>query len=333
MEAFGQPVSPAAISQLEKGLSRPTGRTLLTIAETTGFPVEYFVRRRTDADGTPFFRKLRSTPVREQRRAFAWAHLVHDLAVTLDGHIDLPEVDVPRWEIDLTDEWEIEDAANRLRRTWGLGDGPVPNVVRQLERRGIVTARLPLDRHDVDAFSVWFPDRPVVVLGSDKQVTARSRFDASHEVAHLVLHEPDDAGTKEAEAQAHRFAGAFLAPEESIAPALDSFSDWRELLDLKVEWGMSMGALLRRGKDLGVISEARYVSSLKYMSARGWRREEPGDRELGRPEEPRLLRRAVRRLDEAGLPLEEIAYAAGLPVQAIAEVIWPDGARRLDLNL
>jgi Zn-dependent peptidase ImmA (M78 family) len=55
-------------------------------------------------------------------------------------------------------------------------------------KRCLVVIRLPLDTADVDAFSLPFHDRPVVVLGTDKNDRARSRFDAAHELGHLVAH-------------------------------------------------------------------------------------------------------------------------------------------------
>lgn len=70
--------------------------------------------------------------------------------------------------------------------------------------------RLPLESADVDAFSLPFPDYPVVVLGADKNDRARSRFDGAHELAHLVLHGEQIWGVKEVETQAHQFAAAFL---------------------------------------------------------------------------------------------------------------------------
>ena len=57
-----------------------------------------------------------------------------------------------------------------------------------LESHGVAVIRLPLGSVDVDAFSLPLPDHPVVVLGTDKNDRARSRFDAAHELGHLVMH-------------------------------------------------------------------------------------------------------------------------------------------------
>ncbi|MGO8957896.1 MAG: ImmA/IrrE family metallo-endopeptidase [Streptosporangiaceae bacterium] len=86
--------------------------------------------------------------------------------------------------------------------------------------------RLPLDTTDVDAFSLPFHDRPVIVLGADKNDRARSRFDGAHELGHLVVHGDQVWGVKEVERQAHAFAAAFLMPAEDIRDELPDRADW-----------------------------------------------------------------------------------------------------------
>ncbi len=72
--------------------------------------------------------------------------------------------------------------------------------------------------------------------------------------------------------------------------------DWRRLAELKLEWGVSMAMLLRRMRDLAVISDAAYWRGMMDLSRRGWRRSEPID--IGAPERPELLARALALLEE-----------------------------------
>ena len=44
----------------------------------------------------------------------------------------------------------------------------------------------------------------------------RSRFDAAHELAHLILHKHGAPNGQEAEKQADTFAGSFLMPRASV---------------------------------------------------------------------------------------------------------------------
>lgn len=332
LDGLGHPLTSAAISQLETGATRPSPRTLAAIADATGFPVDYFVRRQTDTEAAGFFRSLRSTPARERSRALARAHLLHDFGVALEHYIDLPDRDIPRWPIVNPTSEDIEHVAMRVRRSWGLGAGPIDEVLVEIERHGAIAARVILERSDVDAFSAWFPDRPVVVLGKDKASYVRSRFDAAHELGHLVLHGPEQAGTKEAERQAHDFAASFLMPAASIADRLPASANWGQLMELKATWGVSMGALLYRSKKLGLMGDARYTSAMKYMSAKGWRKEEPGDR-ASTPEQPRLISSALRLLRREGIELDDIAAQGALPVPLVREIIdgVTESRRRVDL--
>jgi Zn-dependent peptidase ImmA (M78 family) len=254
-----------------------------------------------------FFRSLRRTSVTHRRRARAIAQLAHDAALGA-GPGQLPQVSIPHIPVsDLqAGRDEMEDVARRARACLGLARGPVSHVVRTLEEHGTVVIRLPLDTADVDAFSLPFPDRPVVVLGTDKNDRARSRFDAAHELGHLVVHGQQIWGVKEVEQQAHYFAAAFLMPADDIARELPTRPDWPVLFDLKRKWQVSLAALLMRARALGRMSEGNYLTAVKAASARGWRRVEPVP--LGPPEQPtdfsRVLASAAGRRAASALPAD-----------------------------
>jgi Zn-dependent peptidase ImmA (M78 family) len=211
----------------------------------------------------------------------------------------------------------MELAAQSVRQSWQLPRGPIPNVVEILESHGIVVMRLPLGSTDVDAFSLPFRDRPIIVLGAEKNDRARSRFDASHELGHLVIHGERVWGVPEVERQAHQFAAAFLMPEEDIAPDLPDRADWQRLFALKRKWQVSLAALLMRARVLGRMSEGNYVTAVKVASARGWRRSEPVP--LGVPEQPQLLRTLLHSSSGRG-------YRELLPIKVLDQLEGAVGA-------
>lgn len=326
-------LSSAAISQLENGRTRPSAATVRSLSATLDFPIRFFLLRDGDDDPPGFFRRLQSVPARERRKALGRAQVLYDLVVAIERHLRLPEVDVPRAIDGPRSPAEIEQLAGRVRRYWGIPPGPVPHVVRTLERNGVIVARFAMDRSDIDGFSVWHEDHPVVVLGDDKGVAARSRFDAAHELGHLVMHGPDRAGTREAEKEAHRFAAAFLMPAEDIREFLPERADWRHLVDLKAEWGVSIGALLQRAKDLGRMTGHAHLNAMKAMSAKGWRKNEPGDELLGSPEGPRMLAQALRHLErEMDITLADLAEEAALPLDETQRIASLSSDRRPTLD-
>jgi Zn-dependent peptidase ImmA (M78 family)/DNA-binding XRE family transcriptional regulator len=283
-------MTPAAVGQFESGSTRPAWDTVAKLAEELDVPMGFLTTEILETH-EGFFRSTRRTPVKQRRRARALAHIVHDLARCC-GPDEMPSVDLPQAMPDIeagTDE--MERIAADVRAAWGVPPGPIDNVVALMEKHGIVVTRIPLDTGDVDAFSLPFHDRPVAVLSTDKDDRARSRFDAAHELGHLVAHNERVWGLKAVEDQAHWFAAAFLMPRADIIDELPAKADWQTLFRLKQHWQVSLAALLMRAKTLGKMDPASYLAAVKAASARGWRRREPVP--LGPPEEPRLLSRFI----------------------------------------
>jgi Zn-dependent peptidase ImmA (M78 family) len=84
-------------------------------------------------------------------------------------------------------------------------------MIALLERHGAIAARVSFETEKMDAFSVPYEDRPVVVLCADKRKKDRSRFDAAHKLGHLVMHGSGDSPpTTTMEDQANWFAAGFL---------------------------------------------------------------------------------------------------------------------------
>lgn len=293
-------LTPAAISQFESGDSRPSEETLVELAKSLNVPVK-FLLLPIEETHEGFFRSLRRSSVAQRRKARSLAHLVHDLAADPASGIQLKDVSVPQFRVDSLDPASpaVIAAAQEARTNWGVPSGPVEDVVGLLEEHGVLVLRLPLDEADVDAFSLPFVDRPVVVLGVNKNDRARSRFDAAHELGHLVMHGESVWGVKEVETQAHRFAAEFLMPEADIRDELPERADWAKFFALKQRWHVSIAALLMRAKDLEAMSPAAYTTAMKGISARGWRRSEPIP--LGEPEKStvttELLKAAQSRTD------------------------------------
>jgi len=308
-------MSAAAVSQFEKADARPSAPTVALMAEALSFPVGFFAAgslpsSRPDAnldglDGYGHFRSLRSVTASQRRQALSVTQLVRDLVDVLSRHVRPPDPAVPWLPADASELAAVEERAAAVRREWGVPPGPVADVIQLAERHGIVTARHQVPTPTVTAYSVPFPERPVVILNRDGAKRDRDRFSISHEIGHLVMHEAGSTlASKATEAQANRFASAFLLPADEIRDQLPAGPDWVYLLTLKQRWQVSLSALLRRAHDLGVMDDLTYTHVMRTVGSRGWRISEPGD--LGVPESPRLLSLAIRsaETDAAGLSAE-----------------------------
>ena len=322
-EELPRGLTAAAVSQFEVGDAIPSVPILRALVVALSIDAGFLTLDAGDDEAhlPAFFRSLRATPAVERRRARNVIQLVHRLAVILDREVGLPARDVPSVPADPFDEPDerraaAEAAAAAVRKAWKMERGPVGHVINTLESHGVICARLQLSEARVDAFSVNFADHPVAVLATDKDKWDRSRFDAAHELGHLVMHH-EAAGLPEAERQANEFAAAFLMPTRDVLNHLPARPDWRMLRDLKLTWGVSMAALLMRARTLGVMPESTYVSATKVMSARGWRRHEPVH---GDPETPSILKAALAAAKRRGLAPEDLRREAAIPSDIFLEV-------------
>jgi Zn-dependent peptidase ImmA (M78 family) len=97
---------------------------------------------------------------------------------------------------------------------------------------------------------------------------------------------------------------------------------------------VSIAALVRRSHDLHILSSDEYRNAMKYMSVRGWRKSEPGDRQMGLPEAPRMFDRAMTLVsDEYDESVEDVARSAHLPVADAVELVRAARDRRPKLTM
>jgi Zn-dependent peptidase ImmA (M78 family)/DNA-binding XRE family transcriptional regulator len=312
--------SGTAVAAWESGAKRPAAATVAQLALSLGVEPSFFAVRADDVaakSSTPHFRSLRSTTQIVRDQAYAYGQLSVDIAQTLERHVELPEHDVPAWPVDANDAsgGGPEQAARFVRASWGLDEGPLGHLVRLLERHGVLVVFSPPQTSTVDAYSFDSRLRPVVVLNPVKRDYYRQRFDVAHELGHLVMHADAEPGGRVAEDQAHRFAAEFLTPAEEIRPLLPatmSGTAWATLGRLKEQWGVSIQALLYRSRRLGRLSDVSYRNAMVTISARGWRRDEPG--QITAIERPSLLPKAVELLAEAGIDETALVEQCHVPV-------------------
>lgn len=312
--------SATAVAAWESGAKRPTAAAVAQLALALAVEPGFFAMRPDDVarlSSPPHFRSLRSTSQLARDQAFAYGQMAVDIASSMERHVEFPVIDMPSFPVpfDDVDSDEPERAARRVRERWGLETKPAGHLVRLLENHGVLVVFSPPQAASVDAYSFDSHLRPVVVLNPIKRDYYRQRFDVAHELGHLIMHSDAEPGGRIVEDQAHRFAGELLMPAEQIRPLLPTAMGsgaWRTLARLKEQWGVSMQALLYRARWLGQLSDVSYRNAMATISARGWRREEPGLVEA--IEQPSLLARAVELLGHEGIDEESLRAQCRVPI-------------------
>lgn len=299
-------VSEASVSQYESGDQMPSPAVVDRICETLGVPVHFFTSP-DETEASFLFWRSRSAATKRIRtsieRQFAWLHaIVRVVEQAVEFPPDnVPDFDLPADPTAINDEL-IDDVARNTRRYWQLGDGPIENVVWLVENNGVIVVRNELGDERLDAFSCRVSNGPIsrcfVVLGTEKESAARSRFDLGHELGHCILHRrvaERVARNSELhnllERQADRFSSAFHLPAESFLTEAYSH-DPESLVHLKRRWQVSIACMLMRLSDLDVISDQQRTNAFVKLSRLGWRKREPLDDVL-LPEQPKLLKEAI----------------------------------------
>lgn len=182
-----------------------------------------------------------------------------------------------------------------------LGYQPISSVTDLLESNGWYVLRIADDQgFDGMAGYIQATRRPFAVSRGEIAVD-RVRLNLLHEAGHAFIGAEDD---KLGEKAAFRFAASMLYPKERVYAEFGrkrTSVDVEELLVAKTRYGLSMQAIAYRLKDLGVISESFFVLLFRYLNGMGFRKEEPGSKDLKFDETPSAFRRKVYRAVSEGL--------------------------------
>ena len=311
-------VTSRSLQNYETGASAPDLELLARIAKLLNFPQQFFF---IDEDMPELkeqavsFRKLSKMTDGMKACAFAAGTIAFKVNHWVEDRFSLPQADLP----DLSDIGP-EEAAATLRRAWGLGNAPIPNMVHLLESKGIRVFSLAEETREVDAFCTWYEGKPFVFLNTIKSAE-RSRFDAAHELGHLVrdvytMRHGRAHGLEmpEIERQADAFASAFLMPKESVTANQPPVYTIKYLMKLKHYWGVSLAALAYRFNALGLVSEWNYRSLCIEIAKSGYRTNEPEPMER---ETSQLLTKVLDILHSRKQGRREIAESLCLSVDEI----------------
>lgn len=325
-------VSPQAISHYEQGKHSPNPEVMDRLSTTLKFPRSFFLRPRADASSSPVFWRSKMGALKTaRRRAEARVFWLDEVVSYLTKFFDFPAVKLPHAPVSdhrHLSPADVEACAAKCRQLWGIGYGPAGDVCQLLEDNGVVVGRLRIDGDGLDAFSQWPVGQanPRVFLGTDRINAPRSRFDAAHELGHIVLHRDVETKTfntpgdfKLIESQAHRFASAFLLPADQFSKELWSAS-LDSMLNIKERWGCSIAAMIKRCEDLNLLEGEELRRTWINYTRRGWRTGEPLDDRVP-AETPSLLRRSFEMLvSEGGFPRKQILLQLHLDADDVEEL-------------
>ncbi|MEU4518825.1 XRE family transcriptional regulator [Amycolatopsis sp. NPDC024027] len=306
-------LSPQTINRWENDHQEPTPECLERLAEALQLPVEFFMQ--PELEPIPIeavsFRALTKTPAYRREAVLAAGGIAREIATWISERYRLPAPDVP--SLNLPPEaslHDIETIALRVRSQWDLDQRPIPNMVHLLEARGVRVFSLVQEVRDVDAFSLYIENEPFIFIDTGK-TAERQRFDAAHELGHLVMHQGRErVQSREAERQADRFAAAFLMPRADVLARNLRNASPDQLIQASRRWRVSAMALAHRLTELGLLTEWGYRTACVELAKRGYRRSEPGSQLV--PESSQVLEKVLAHLRANGAGVKAIISSTKL---------------------
>ncbi|MBB3988394.1 Zn-dependent peptidase ImmA (M78 family) [Sagittula marina] len=329
-------VSSEALRSYENGAAAPMPDKVRRMAEVLRFP-EHFFSASVQKNVSPhvFWRDLKSVTKASREAVDARVVFACEVFSTLEDYVEFPSLNLPSLKLpshwsDIS-EYDIEAAAEACRLEWGLGEYPIPDITLAIENIGIPVLAPMIENRKQSGFAHWdeVSQRPFVGHNKRHTTAARARFNLAHELGHILLHQSvsdDDLENKDyfdhIEMQAHRFAGALLFPRTAFYREV-RYASLSTFELLKRDWNIAITAQIVRAKQLGVIDENRATSLFVAAGREGYRspQGEPYD-DIVPVEEPRMLRRAVDAIEEAGeMHLEVLKHRIPLPEDEVRELV------------
>lgn len=256
-------ITKQSLSKYETGVMCPKPGTLAALAKALNISVTFFMGANIEID-TPMLRKTSRDVLTDVEIARIEAilsfwteqYLAKENKSDMTIHFYNPLSDLTIANAD-----DVAKAALLLREYWNCGNGPLPNILRLLERKGlkIKTMELP---DGILGLSTWANHtNPLILIDirPEKTTVERLRFTVCHELGHILLNFSEDA---DVEKLCDKFSCFFLFPQktfvEEIGKDKRDFLTLAEMIDLKEVYGVSVAAQVHEAHDLEIISDKHY---------------------------------------------------------------------------
>ena len=290
-------VKQGTISKYEAGLLAPPTEFVEALSSALGFEMDFIFQADRPYGMPPFhYRRRKKLGAKALAKIVAEMNIRRMHVATMLRSYDarsngfIPEIDRDEYRGGHGREFTVDDAARHVREMWMIPDGPIDNVIDLLEENGGIVIPCNFESDLIDAVSQRIDGMPVLFFVNMNAPADRIRWTLCHELGHMVLHTTAILGDEEMEAEADRFAGAFLLPERELRRQLKKF-DLRQVANLKRYWKVSMQAIAMRAFHLKLITPYQRKMFFIQMGKLQMRKNEPYEPPR---ESPRKIKRMLR---------------------------------------
>lgn len=321
------------LHKVETGQTLPNDQFIDKVAHYFNVPQSFFMQLKPVLQEDQIhFRSNRTAKVSFKQIVIARGEYIKRLTEYLDSKLRLPKYDIHASDDEPMALYPvIETIAEQCREKWGLGLGPISNMVRLCETHGIIVTTFSSISKEVDALSLA-TKRPIFVRNEAKESICRQRFDLAHELGHLVLHDGIVTGDRLTESQANHFASALLIPQVMMRTHFPTWYrngrfNWAKLSEFKQTWKVSKAAILYRAKQLGLLTQEQYTSGVIYLKKTGEGITEKEDHLIPK-EKPELLQACFAMLVKKKIYAEDMAKALDVNVDFLENLVGMEIPRK-----
>jgi Zn-dependent peptidase ImmA (M78 family)/DNA-binding XRE family transcriptional regulator len=300
-------ISQGKLSKAEKGEQTINDSTLNDLAKELDYPTQFFFQSTPSSPVSHYYyRKKITIPKKVLAKMESNIKIFRNNIDVLMDSVELPDYRVPTFD---PSEDTPEEIARKARYILKIPSGPIENLTNALERNGILIIKTDLFNQKTDGLSTITDKGTHIIYLNERMPNDRQRFSLAHELGHMIMHFDIPIDSQKVEEQADRFASEFLMPEKEIKSSLRNLT-FNKLGDLKRYWKVSMRALVRRAKDLGLLNDNEYRNFQINFSRRGMNKSEPIPLPI---EKPFVLNHIVNlHLTELDYSIEELARVINL---------------------
>lgn len=306
-------VDRKTVQRMEQG-GEISDQLINRLCSLSGYSQSFFEKPSVDypsSDGVSF-RSLRSLTAGPRDAALAAGALAFEVDDWIRQRFELPEHSIPQ----LNNQTPVAAAA-AVRAAWGIGEKPIANMINLLEAHGVRVFSLVEETRHLDAYSFWRNKKPYVFLNTLK-TAEHSRFDAAHELGHLVMHRHTGSNHKTAEDEANAFASALLIPPNDLVAKLPNAHSLRQIIQWKKRWGVSAAALNYALRKNNLMSEWHYRGNYIQLNKLG-REVEPEGMER---ETSQIWKKILSALWAEGISISHIAKELEIPEFEISNLLF-----------
>lgn len=314
-------IEVADLKKYEAEKEEPDPEVLWNLAQALQMDLGFFLRTLPVTGLEAVSPRLDSLEERQQQMITAQARIWLERALDIESFFPPEEIPLPEHPANfpavVNSGAEAAQAAERLRRAWGLGSYPIQSLNDLLENQGFRVGFVE-GTEGFDACAFQMDDEfgfPLIAVGLNATGDAQ-RFALARELAYFML----DGATPQI---AGHFAGSFLLPSDAVRRDLGPKRSDLELSELhmvKHKFGVTMRAVLARATTLRILDKETYEKWLEKFRSEGWTKQEPGV-ELPQETPERLIRLTLRLQAEGEITESRAAEMLGLEEEDWAAIV------------